>query len=175
MQLKNIVLSIGTNKGDKLLYINKCIQLIGTNVASVVKTSKVYKTASWGFESDDFYNCAVLIQSYKSPESILKQLQEIEQILGRTQKTSSQYQAREIDIDIIYYQEQIINTKSLQIPHPHMQDRLFVLLPLSDLEVAIIHPILKKTTQQLIADTSDKSPFEIVCCLDFNSSLNSNE
>ncbi|MDO4727825.1 MAG: 2-amino-4-hydroxy-6-hydroxymethyldihydropteridine diphosphokinase [Bacteroidota bacterium] len=160
-----IVLSIGSNKGDRLSYINRCIELIHTTIAPVIQVSKVYKTPSWGFKADDFYNCALWICSDKTPQELLTALKQIEEKLGRTHKTTKEYQSREIDIDIVYYGSEVIAQKDLTIPHPHMQDRLFVLKPMADLQIDIIHPLLNKSVQQLTETTTDTSSIEIVCDL----------
>jgi len=166
MNQSKIILSIGSNKGNKLENIQKCIELIHNKVAIVISVSKVYKTPSWGFDSDAFYNVAVLIHTTKSPHKILEEVLLIEKELGRTRKDSNQYQAREIDIDIIAVDEKIIKTDNLEVPHPRMQDRLFVLKPIEDLQTDFVHPILKKNISELIKDCPDTSEFKIVHSLD---------
>src|SRR5690554_1086663 len=166
MNQSKIILSIGSNKGNKLENIQKCIELIHNKVAIVISVSKVYETPSWGFDSDAFYNVAVLIHTSKSPDEILEEVLWIEKELGRTRKDSNQYQAREIDIDIIAVDEKIIKTDNLEVPHPRMQDRLFVLKPIEDLQTDFVHPILKKNISELIKDCPDTSEFKIVHSLD---------
>lgn len=166
MNQTKTILSIGSNKGNKLENIQKCIELIHNKVALVISISKVYETPSWGFDSDVFYNVAVLVHTSKSPDKILGEILLIEKELGRTRNDSNQYQAREIDIDIIAVNEKIIKTDNLEVPHPRMQDRLFVLKPIEDLQTDFVHPILKKNISELIKDCPDTSEFEIVHTLD---------
>ncbi len=162
MNQAKVILSIGSNKGNKLKNIEECIELIHNKVATVISTSKVYETPSWGFESDAFYNCALLVHTSKSPEKLLEEIFWVEKELGRVRTDSNEYQAREIDIDIIVFDEKIIKTNSLEVPHPRMQHRLFVLKPIQDLQTDFVHPVLKKNIKELIEECSDTSEFKIV-------------
>lgn len=152
-----IVLSIGSNLGDRLKTIQLCIDTIHKTVAAVVKVSKVYETPSWGFESEPFYNCALVIHSSKSPQKLLSSLLSIEKKMGRERKISQNYEARVIDIDIISVNEEIIETESLKVPHPEMQNRNFVLYPMNDLNLNWEHPVLKKSVSELLTSSSDDS------------------
>lgn len=162
MNQSKVILSIGSNKGDKLENIKKCIELIHNKIAIVIAISDVYETPSWGFESEDFYNIALLVHTQKSPEKILEEVLSVEKELGRIRNNSNEYQAREIDIDIITFDEKIIKTKTLEIPHPRMQDRLFVLKPIQDLQTDFVHPILKKNISELISECPDTSEFKTI-------------
>src|SRR5690606_19393173 len=130
MNQAKVILSIGSNKGNRLENITRCIELIHNNLATVVSVSNLYETPSWGFESDAFYNCAVLVHTTKSPGKLLDEILEAEKQLGRIRSVEQGYQAREIDVDIIAYDEDVIHLENLQIPHPRMQDRRFVLQPM---------------------------------------------
>lgn len=156
-----IIVSIGSNQGNRLENLITAIALVHQEVASVVKTSKIYETPSWGFESDAFYNGVLLLHSHKSPQKILSQLLKIEKRMGRVRTNEKGYQARIIDLDVIAYDEEIVATETLQIPHPQMQNRNFVLLPMKDVIVDWIHPVLKKTVSELIENTTDDSKCEV--------------
>jgi 2-amino-4-hydroxy-6-hydroxymethyldihydropteridine diphosphokinase len=119
--------------------------------------SSLYESPSWGFESDAFYNCAVLIHTFSEAEVVLNQILELEKMLGRVRLNQQGYQARLIDIDLIFFDDEVIATDDLQVPHPLLQERNFVLLPLADLKLDIVHPILKKTVKELIAVSTDTS------------------
>lgn len=162
MNQSKVILSIGSNKGNRLENIKKCIELIHSKIAVVISVSKVYETPSWGFESDAFYNCAVLVHTTKTPEKILEEVLSVEKELGRIRNNSNEYQAREIDIDIITFDEKIIKTETLEIPHPRMQDRLFVLKPIQDLQIDFVHPILKKNISELLLECPDTSEFKAI-------------
>ncbi|MGV7106822.1 2-amino-4-hydroxy-6-hydroxymethyldihydropteridine diphosphokinase [Flavobacterium sp. U410] len=152
-----IVISVGSNQGDRLEYIEKCIAMIHNEVATVVKVSKVYETPSWGFDSDAFLNLALLVHTSKSASKVLKELLKIEKKLGRTRKEGAGYQARTIDLDIIACNEEVIETQDLIIPHIQMQNRKFVLLPFADLDSQWKHPLLKKSVAELLQETTDDS------------------
>lgn len=162
----SIILSIGSNKGDRLENIQKCIALIHRKVATVVKVSRLYQTPSWGFEGKAFYNAALVVHSHKSAEKILSEVLNIEKELGRTRTETATYESREIDIDIIAYGNEIIKTKSLEVPHPRMHQRQFVLQPLLDLQLDYTHPILKKNIVELTKECPDDTSFEIISTLE---------
>lgn len=159
---KKVILSLGSNQGDRLENIEACIQLIHNQIGLVLRVSKLYETPSWGFESDAFYNCAVLIHSSFSAEKILRKIASIEKEMGRTRKKAVGYEARLIDVDIVAIEDQIISTDHLKVPHPHMQDRRFVLQPIVDLQLDWLHPVLKKSFHQLLQECEDKSECKAV-------------
>ena len=161
-----VVLSIGTNQGNRLENIESCLQLIHHEVATVVKVSKVYETPSWGFDSEAFYNIAIVVHTFDSPAEILSKILEIEQQMGRVREDTLSYQSRIIDIDIVAFDNEIISTEQLKVPHPLMQDRIFVLKPLLDLNLEWIHPILQKDISELLSETKDTSDCKVVQSLD---------
>lgn len=152
-----IVLSIGSNQGDRKGLIQQAIYAINNEVATVISVSKLYESPSWGFESEPFYNCAILVHTAKSASKVLQKVLKIEKEFGRIRTEGKGYNARTIDIDIISFNNAIIETSVLQIPHLQMQNRLFVLLPMKDLQTDFKHPILEQTLPELIANCVDKS------------------
>lgn len=167
MKIQNqAILSIGSNQGNRFENIHKCIQLIQLELGTVFSVSKLYETPAWGFESDSFYNCAIAINTHKSASKLLSGLLKIEKKLGRIRSSNNGYQPRIIDIDIIAFENEIIETPNLVVPHPQMQNRLFVLLPMRDLKVEFIHPILKKPIHDLITNCEDKSSCKLISILD---------
>ncbi len=163
-----VVLSLGSNLGNKQENIQLAIDLIHNSVGTVIKISSLYQSPSWGFESENFYNCAILIHTTKTPQKVLSKLLKIEKDLGRKRLETNEYEARTIDIDIIYWNDEIIESENLTIPHPKMQKRLFVLLPLQDLKLDWKHPILNQKTSELIQNCEDKSKLDFVSNLDFS-------
>ena len=167
MKVQNqAILSIGSNQGNRLENIQKCIQLIQLEMGTVFSVSKLYESPSWGFESDSFYNCAIAIHTHKSAQKLLTGLLKIEKKLGRIRSSLEGYQPRIIDIDIISFENEIINTATLVVPHPQMQKRLFVLIPMNDLQLEFIHPISQKSIQELITICEDKSSCKVISDLD---------
>lgn len=163
MEAQNkVVLSIGSNQGKRLENIEQCIRLLHNEVGTIIKISKLYETPAWGFESEAFYNCALLLHTYKVAEDVLIKILDIEKRLGRVRKEQSGYQARMIDIDIIAFNGEVINTNNLQVPHPQMQNRRFVLLPMCDLNLDFVHPILNKSSQELLESCIDQSDYKVI-------------
>ncbi len=162
MKQHQVMVSLGSNQGNRLALIESCIALIHNEVAVVVKVSKIYETPAWGFESYPFYNCVLLLYTSKAPQKLLNQLLKVEKKLGRVRNQVAEYQPRPIDIDILAFDEEIVATETLQIPHPMLQKRKFVLQPLLDLDSNWEHPVLKKSVAQLLAETEDDSPIDAV-------------
>jgi deoxyguanosine kinase len=157
-----VVLSIGSNQGNRLANIESCIDLIHQEVGTVIRVSKLYETPAWGFESDAFYNCALLLHTTSSAQKILNQVLKVEKHLGRIRSNQERYQARIIDIDLIVFDDEIIDSEKLIIPHPLMQNRNFVLLPLQDLKLDWKHPVFHKSISELLAISPDDSVCTVV-------------
>lgn len=157
-----VILSIGSNQGNRYENIVLCIDNLHKEIGTLVRVSKLYETPSWGFESEKFYNCAVILNTYKSAHKILEECILLEEALGRVREDRVGYQARPIDIDVIAFDEDIIATEKLQVPHPEMQNRLFVLLPMQDLQLDWRHPILQKYLHELLLLSEDKSNCKLV-------------
>lgn len=157
-----VVLSIGSNQGNRWANIESCITLIHQEVGTVIEVSKLYETPAWGFESDAFYNCVLLLHTKLSAQKTLNQVLKVEKKLGRIRSNQQGYQSRIIDIDLIAFDNEIIESEKLTIPHPLMQNRKFVLLPMQDLQLNWKHPVFHKTISELIAITPDDSVCSIV-------------
>ncbi len=162
-----VILSLGSNQGNRLSNIQSAIDLIHREAGTVVKVSKLYETPAWGFEGEAFYNCALVLHTQRSAQTILEKVLGIEKKLGRVRSESEGYQSRPIDIDLIAFNEEIINSKELQVPHPAMQERMFVLLPMRDLNLDWRHPILQKYLPEILKASEDKSQCKMVQSLDF--------
>ena len=160
-----VVLSLGSNQGQRLETIIQCIDVLHLEVGTVLKISPVYESPAWGFESTPFYNCALVLHTNASPTQVLNKILKIEKRLGRVRTATVGYAARSIDIDIIAYDEIVLDTEKLQLPHPLLQDRNFVLLPFRDLQLDWIHPIFKKSILELIVETTDNSICQAVATI----------
>ncbi len=153
--LHETYISLGSNLGDKFLNLQLAVNAIFENVGSVAKISPVYETASWGFASEDFLNAVLLVKTTFSAEEVLQILLNIETKLGRMRSKEKGYQARTIDLDILFYDSEIIDTKTLQLPHPELHNRHFVLQPLTDLAPELFHPKLNATIVELLQNCTD--------------------
>ena len=153
--MSKVYFSIGSNKGNRSGLINEAIDNIDIIIGKVMLKSSIYETKSWGFNSNNFYNICILVESELTPDLILNKILTIEKDMGRLKKTD-QYSDRFIDIDILFFDNMIINSKNLEIPHPRIQLRKFVLTPMLELTPDLIHPILKKSIRQLEIECVDK-------------------
>ncbi len=133
------------------------IRFIHSRIATVIKVSGIYETPAWGFEGEPFYNCAVIVHTTKSAAELLEGLLAAEKQGGRVRSATGEYMSRSIDIDIVAFNDEVVNEPHLQIPHPRMASRNFVLFPLCDVAPQWVHPVLKQTINQLIALTDDNS------------------
>ena len=154
--LNQVYLSIGSNIGIRHLQLQKALLAIAKNDL-ILKISAVYENAAIGFDGDDFLNACVLIATKSSASELLAKLQKIEADLGRKKKKGAAYVSRNIDIDILYFNNEIINGAGLTIPHPRMAERNFVLKPLADIAPQFYHPVLHKDTRNLLQECKDKS------------------
>lgn len=154
---KKVVLSLGSNIGNRLEHIETCIHWIHQRIGLVISVSKLYETPAWGFEGDAFYNCAILIHTAFTPEKILRKISAIEKEMGRVRHTGEGYVARIIDIDIISVEDLVLDSESLKIPHPRLTQRRFVLQPLQDINATWEHPVLKQSIAQLLLACGDDS------------------
>ena len=163
MKIQRITyLSLGTNQGNKLENLQNAIDLIADKVGAVLSISSVYKTASWGFDSNDFYNICIKVTTYHPPEKLMQILLNIESILGRERKNSAGYADRNIDIDILLFDDEIIFSKTLIVPHSKMLARKFVMIPLSEIAGSVIHPIEKQKIAICLQNCSDDSDITLV-------------
>lgn len=159
-KLTTFHIALGSNKGDKFKNLQNAIDAIYIKIGSIKSISKVYKSPAFGFESDDFLNCCLVLKSDLKPQKVLEILLSIETAMGRERKEGMGYQARPIDLDILFVEHQFINTQTLQIPHPELEKRKFVLLPLNDIASTFNHPKFNKTVSILLNDCDDNSILE---------------
>ena len=152
-----VYLSLGSNLGNRLYQLQKAVILLGDALGTVTALSSVYETPAWGFEGDAFFNSCIALETTKDPEEVLKTLLRIEKEAGRFRGEESGYVSRTLDIDIIYYGKEVIQTDALVVPHPHMEKRRFVLKPLADIAPQFYHPLLDKDTRNLLQECKDNS------------------
>lgn len=157
---KKIHISIGSNIGDKLKNLEKAIELIHLKIAVVESISSIYKTEAIGFKGEDFLNICISIFSNEIPNYIIQNLLDIEKILGRVRNKKNKPESRIIDIDIIFIEDIVINSSLLQVPHPKMQNRKFVLKPLLEIDPKINHPITKESIPGMLRNCKDTSQVE---------------
>ena len=138
-------LALGTNIGNKRRNMITAAALLAERVGDVLALSGFYETEPWGFQSENtFLNAALQLDTSLSPLELLKATQEIEIEMGRTQKSNGAYHDRIIDIDILLYEDLVLQTPELTLPHPLMHERLFVMEPLAEIAPFVVHPVLKE-------------------------------
>lgn len=149
--MATVYLGLGTNLGNKEANLRTAIYKLQERIGKQVSLSSFYETAPWGFESDhSFLNAAIGLETSLPPIEILHITQEIEKELGRTKKSvNGSYSDRLIDIDILLYDNLVLQTPELTIPHPLMTERDFVMKPLIEIAGNVIHPIRQKTLSEL--------------------------
>jgi len=146
--------------GNRFEHLQEAINTIFEAIGSVVKISAVYETPAMGFEGDPFLNMVVWVRSSMTGEEVLQNISAIETKMGRERALHGTYIARTIDIDILFVDDLIVNTQSLVIPHPEIENRKFVLQPLAEVNGQLVHPVLQKNVIRLLADTTDTSTIE---------------
>lgn len=147
-----VYLGLGTNLGDKGLNLHVAVEKINERIGKVTSLSAFYVTAPWGFSSENsFLNAACCVESELSPFDILKETQAIERELGRMKKSvGGNYSDRLIDIDLLLYGDLILHTPELELPHPLMTERRFVMEPLVEIAPEVVHPVLGKRLGELL-------------------------
>lgn len=153
--MPDVYLLTGGNLGNRFENLNKAEDLVSKKTGKITGKSSLYETEPWGFRHElNFLNQVLKIDSLLDPFEVLEEIFNIEKTLGR-EKSSSTYTARIIDIDILFYDDIIIDSNKLIIPHPKIQERMFILTPMAEISPDFIHPVLKKTIIQLKNECSD--------------------
>ena len=156
-------LSLGSNLGDKLANLQNALYLISEKIGRISAVSPVYQTQAWGFKSDDFLNCCVGVSTDLDPQVVLGRILDIEQQLGRERDfpgSEKKYRSRSIDIDILLFDDQVLSFRHLEVPHPKMLERRFVLVPLADIAPNTMHPTVKKTIAMCLLSCADETEVE---------------
>lgn len=150
-KMHDVYFSLGTNLGKKEENILQALKYINERVGIVLAYSAFYVTEPVGFESENkFVNAACVVLTELSPLDLLSVTQQIEKDMGREVKSVNQsYADRTIDLDILLYDDIVLKEKGLELPHPHLHERLFVLDPLAELAGDYVHPIFKKNISEL--------------------------
>lgn len=151
-----IFIGMGSNEGDRLTILQEALLQLKRNLGIFMHSSSIYESEPWGFESDQpFYNAVVQFETEHLPQEVMNVLKYIENQAGRTRKSDSNYENRTLDLDLLYYDQEVINEIDLIIPHPRIHLRKFVLQPLVEIAPQWVDPIQQKSIVELLAITSD--------------------
>ena len=153
--MNTVYLLLGSNMGDSEQMLSVATNMIEKNIGKLTTSSAIYRTAAWGKEDQpDFLNQIIIVSSLLSSSTLLKEIFVIEKEMGRVRTTKNA--ARVIDIDMLFFNDEIIQTENLTVPHKQIQNRKFVLVPLAEIAPDFIHPVLKKSSLELLSICSDK-------------------
>lgn len=156
-----VYLLLGSNMGDRRNNLAVAAKKIAEKIGTPTICSSVYETQSWGYEDDDYLNQVVACDTEMPPLAVLTTIDVIEKSMGRIRYNTG-YHARTIDIDILFYNDIILNTPNLEIPHPKVHLRRFALTPMCELAPKLIHPTLHKTMYQLLEDCNDRGRVKLI-------------
>ena len=152
---QNIFILIGSNLGNRSANLTQSLSLIEKYIGRITNQSSVYETAAWGkTDEPNYLNQVAKIESDFSATEVLQKCLSIEIEMGRVRK--EKWEARIIDIDLLYFGNEIFNSEELTIPHPRLHERKFTLIPLTEMDEEFVHPILKMTNRQLLMNCSDE-------------------
>lgn len=159
----NVYISLGSNIGDRKKYLQEALNAVSQRIGDVQCISSIYETPSWGFQAGAFYNACLWVKTDLSAQEVLDKLLCIERELGRVRYANHiGYQSRTIDLDILLYDDMVLKTNDLTIPHLQIPNRKFVLFPLNEIASDLIHPVLKKSVKTLLDQTSDTSQINVI-------------
>lgn len=154
-----VYILLGSNQGNSIEQLKLAIQHIKGEVGNIEKSSSVYQTAAWGnTDQAPFSNQVILVRTEKNAEEVLRILLGIEKKMGR--KRVVKWEPRMIDLDILFYNDLIMEEPNLTIPHPHLHERRFTLIPLVEIDENWVHPKLNKTMRELLESCEDKLSVE---------------
>ncbi len=154
------IISLGSNQGNRLEYLQQGIQRLIQSVGVLERLSPIYETPALGFEGADFLNACASFQTRLSPQDLMQTLLDLELDMGRQRSQTDRYESRTLDLDLLFYDEEQVDTTTLVLPHPRLHLRNFVLYPLADIHPEVFHPEFGKTVAELRQESKDSSSLQ---------------
>jgi len=163
MASESVFVLLGSNLGDRELLVNQACKMMDERCGEIVAKSRLYESEPWGFQAEYwFLNQVIVLKTTLSPDDLMRKLLSIEKELGRDRSQPHEgYVSRPMDLDILYYGSEIIDTQMVTAPHPRLHQRRFTLLPLCDVAPDFVHPTMKKTNLQLLDECQDAGKVNI--------------
>ena len=153
-----VTTGLGSNIGDRLACLRRAVEIIREEAGEITAASSVWETEPWGFDADEqFLNMVVVIETSKEPRQLMQLFRSIEGRMGRIRSGRGRYESRNIDIDILLWEERIISVPGLEVPHPRIADRRFVLEPLYEVAPGAVHPVTGLTAKEMLTMCDDGS------------------
>ena len=159
---KIVHIALGSNVGNRFDLLQNALHKIYLEIGEVQQVSQVYETPAWGFEGNAFLNACIAVSTRFSAEEILRKLLKIEADAGRVRSDAKNYQNRSLDLDILLFEDEVLETSDLIVPHPAMKNRKFVLLPLADIAAKENHPVFKVSIEKLLKQVEDNSEIKAI-------------
>lgn len=157
-----VLLGLGSNMGDRLSYLSYAVNQLYKEAGKLTARSSVWESEPWGFEAEEYFlNMVVEISTTLDPEALLSVIGAMELRLGRYRRENQGYISRNIDIDILFWGEKIISVPGLEVPHPHIADRRFVLEPLNEIAADFIHPVSGRSVREMLTLCDDRSEVKL--------------
>jgi 2-amino-4-hydroxy-6-hydroxymethyldihydropteridine diphosphokinase len=153
-----VIIGLGSNMGDRFVYLSRALTMLREEAGDIIAVSSVWETEPWGFEADEhFLNMVVVLRTNKHPRQLMQLFRSLEGRMGRKRNKGGMYESRIIDIDILLWENRIISMPGLEVPHPKLADRRFVLEPMSEVAPDAVHPVTGLTVREMLALCDDMS------------------
>lgn len=154
----NVIAGLGSNLGDRFSALERAMELISGEAGEITAASSVWETEPWGFEADDqFLNMVIVINTTLAPKQLIQLFRSIEGRMGRKKSGGGKYESRVIDLDILFWESRVISMPGLEVPHPKLHSRRFVLEPLLEVAPEVIHPVTGLTVAEMLQFCDDNS------------------
>lgn len=153
-----VIIGLGSNLSDRFAALSRALILLKEEAGDIVAASSVWETEPWGFDADDkFLNMVAVLETDRQPRQLMQLFRSIEGRMGRKRSGGGRYESRIIDIDILLWQDRVISMPGLEVPHPRLADRRFVLEPLNEVAPGAVHPITGLTVKEMLDLCADRS------------------